>query len=47
MPTAARQTTGHPIRPGSVPSVVIDGKLASMGGMDLPAWQEAGLGRPL
>jgi hypothetical protein len=31
----------------SVPSVVIDGKLASMGGIDLPALQEAGLGRPL
>ena len=31
----------------SVPSVVIDGQLASMGGIDLPALQEAGLGRPL
>ena len=31
----------------SVPSVVINGKLASMGGIDLPALQEAGLGRPL
>jgi len=31
----------------SVPSVVIDGKLASMGGIDLPALREAGLGRPL
>ena len=30
-----------------VPSVVIDGKLASMGGIDFPALQEAGLGRPL
>jgi len=31
----------------SVPSVVINGKLASMGGIDLPALQEAGLGKPL
>ena len=31
----------------SVPSVVIDGKLASMGGIDLPALQEAGLGKLL
>jgi len=31
----------------SVPSVVIDGKLASIGGIDLPALREAGLGRPL
>jgi hypothetical protein len=31
----------------SVPSVVINGKLASMGGIDLPALREAGLGRPL
>jgi glutaredoxin len=31
----------------SVPSIVIDGKLASMGGIDLPALREAGLGSPL
>jgi len=31
----------------SVPSVVINGKLTSMGGIDLPALREAGLGRPL
>ena len=31
----------------SVPSVVINGKLASMGGIDLPALREAGLGRLL
>ena len=31
----------------SVPSVVINGKLASMGGIDLPVLQEAGLGKPL
>jgi len=29
----------------SVPSVVINGKLTSMGGIDLPALREAGLGR--
>ena len=31
----------------SVPSVVINGKLACMGGIDLPALREAGLGSPL
>jgi glutaredoxin len=30
-----------------VPSVVIDGKLSSMGGIDLPALRNAGLGTPL
>jgi len=35
------------LRIRSVPSVVINGKLASMGGIDLPALREAGLGRPL
>jgi glutaredoxin len=31
----------------SVPSVIINGKLASMDGINLPALREAGLGSPL